>query len=304
MKNVIALLAAAAIGSTALAADDPSIKGEKRTAIQAAMQGTHRPEHRQRTLRPLRRGHGRRPETPAHPAARRHRQEGRLLRELRGLQRCRRRRIRPRLPRRRAGRRVPRPAGGRAQGGRCQARVPPRRLSRRTAYREMAPAGRPPRRCSTTRRCCSPDSGTRSRSRTTTTTRRISCRRRGSSCTSRGRGGATRPLLFATIRNLHVDQYRRRKRFPHTPLDAAERCRPVLADDREPPDGAALGRLLRRLREAEREALFLHAVAGYSAQEIAALTGRPRGTVLSLMHRGRRRLRELAAAERTGGPAP
>ena len=38
MKNVIAALAAAAIGSTALAADDPGIKGEKRTAIRAAMQ--------------------------------------------------------------------------------------------------------------------------------------------------------------------------------------------------------------------------------------------------------------------------
>ena len=116
----------------------------------------------------------------------------------------------------------------------------------------------------------------------------------------RGGARATKPLLFTTIRNLHVDQYRRRQRFRHTSLDAAERCRAVPADDREPHDGAALGRLLGRLREAEREALFLHAVAGYSADEIATLTGRPRGTVLSLMHRGRRRLRELAAAQPTG----
>jgi DNA-directed RNA polymerase specialized sigma24 family protein len=35
------------------------------------------------------------------------------------------------------------------------------------------------------------------------------------------------------------------------------------------------------------EALFLHEVEGYSASEISPMTGQPRGTVLSLMHRAR-----------------
>ena len=47
-----------------------------------------------------------------------------------------------------------------------------------------------------------------------------------------------------------------------------------------------LEQLLAKLRDIEREALFLHVVEGYSAVEIAALTGRPRGSVLSLIHRG------------------
>lgn len=38
MKNAIAILASAMLGLTAQAADDPRIKGEKRAAIQAAMQ--------------------------------------------------------------------------------------------------------------------------------------------------------------------------------------------------------------------------------------------------------------------------
>lgn len=38
MRNTIGLLALAALGVAASAADDPSIKGDKRTAIQAAMQ--------------------------------------------------------------------------------------------------------------------------------------------------------------------------------------------------------------------------------------------------------------------------
>jgi len=41
----------------------------------------------------------------------------------------------------------------------------------------------------------------------------------------------------------------------------------------------------------EREALLLADVEGYTAQEIAELTGHPRGTILSLIHRSRGKLR-------------
>ena len=53
----------------------------------------------------------------------------------------------------------------------------------------------------------------------------------------------------------------------------------------------ALQGALGHLREDEREVLFLHAVEGLTASEIGALTERPRGTVLSLLHRTKKKLR-------------
>jgi len=106
----------------------------------------------------------------------------------------------------------------------------------------------------------------------------------------------TRALLFTVIRNLHVDRYRRRQRVPFVSLDTCA-VDAEQSEGRQEPLDEEIGRLLARLREAEREALFLHVVAGYSVDEIAKLTGRPRGTVLSLMHRGRRKLRALAETD-------
>ena len=61
---------------------------------------------------------------------------------------------------------------------------------------------------------------------------------------------------------------------------------------------ASLDRGLGLLRSEEREVLFLAAVEGYTAREIAAATERPRGTVTSLIYRARRKLlRSLSEAE-------
>ena len=112
--------------------------------------------------------------------------------------------------------------------------------------------------------------------------------------------GTTKALLFTVIRNLHVDQYRWRQRVRFTSLD---RAMPSETDQRDGGKEAVheeIGRMLGCLRDAEREALFLNVVAGYSAEEIAKLTGRPRGTVLSLMHRGRQKLRTLAETDEAG----
>jgi len=51
------------------------------------------------------------------------------------------------------------------------------------------------------------------------------------------------------------------------------------------------------LRETEREVLFLSVVEGYTADEIAKLTGSTRGTVLSLIHRSRLKLRNVMAED-------
>ncbi len=47
------------------------------------------------------------------------------------------------------------------------------------------------------------------------------------------------------------------------------------------------------LPEKFRLAVYYADVEGYSSLEIARIMGTPRGTVMSRLHRGRRRLREL-----------
>ncbi|WP_406290849.1 sigma-70 family RNA polymerase sigma factor [Embleya sp. NBC_00896] len=60
------------------------------------------------------------------------------------------------------------------------------------------------------------------------------------------------------------------------------------------PDTAVIG-ALRELPEEFRVAVYLADVEGYAYKEIAAFMGVPLGTVMSRLHRGRRRLREALA---------
>jgi RNA polymerase sigma-70 factor (ECF subfamily) len=105
--------------------------------------------------------------------------------------------------------------------------------------------------------------------------------------------------LFAAIRSRFIDRYRRQKLAIVEPIGAEEELAQVGAftDPRDAEtlqaDLESLDRALGRLRSEERETLFLAAVEGYTAQEIAELTGRPRGTILSVMHRARRKIRDL-----------
>ena len=105
------------------------------------------------------------------------------------------------------------------------------------------------------------------------------------------RGGPWRSdYLITVIRNRHIDQYRRGQilKIHHLgDLDPA-------ADDAGRGDSAdpELASALARLRTDEREMLYLAAVDGYTAEEIARLTDRPRGTVLSTIHRAKRKLRD------------
>ena len=59
--------------------------------------------------------------------------------------------------------------------------------------------------------------------------------------------------------------------------------------------GDEMHRALGRLRDDEREVLFLAAVEGYTATELAELTDKPRGTILSMIHRAKKKLREVLA---------
>jgi RNA polymerase sigma-70 factor (ECF subfamily) len=113
-----------------------------------------------------------------------------------------------------------------------------------------------------------------------------------------GAGGPwERPYLFVTLRNKFIDHCRREAKIRFLSLEGGDELRPLdAADDWEAPDALRYGQLERALgalRFEEREALFLAAVEGYTADEIGKLTSRPRGTVLSLLHRAKAKLRTL-----------
>jgi RNA polymerase sigma-70 factor, ECF subfamily len=107
-----------------------------------------------------------------------------------------------------------------------------------------------------------------------------------------------RNLLFVTIRHLFYDDRRRGKIITFCLLDDEEPAVSQTVNLGVPGD---IDALLSELRPEEREALFLHEVEGYTASEISRMTGQPRGTVLSLMHRARQRLLRLAANEQKRG---
>ncbi len=118
----------------------------------------------------------------------------------------------------------------------------------------------------------------------------------------------TKPEMFVTIRRLFLDQHRRNRLVVFENLD----CAPEAADPAAPLDERILPRDLAgplgALRPVEREALFLTVVEGYTAQEVADLTDSARGTVLSLVHRAKAKLRAAlggdaanAAKRKVGG---
>ncbi len=101
----------------------------------------------------------------------------------------------------------------------------------------------------------------------------------------------TQALLFTTVRNLYIDQYR------HNQLVILEEFN----GDADPFDDeikveisdSALTRYLEALRPIEREALFLSVVVGYTAKETAQIMNSNRSTVLSLIKRSKHKLRKL-----------
>lgn len=105
-------------------------------------------------------------------------------------------------------------------------------------------------------------------------------------------GVQEKAYLFSAIRSRYINQGKRNKLVTFISIE----------DLHEIPDSAANGAAeselmleelesnLQQLRPVEREALFLYAAEGYTAQEIADHTGNSRGTVLSLIHRARKKL--------------
>jgi RNA polymerase sigma factor (sigma-70 family) len=101
----------------------------------------------------------------------------------------------------------------------------------------------------------------------------------------------SQPLLFTTIRNLFVDRCRRKKIIAFESLEETGDA-PATIPELPPGTAGDVETLLSGLQPAEREVIYLHYIAGHTAEEIGSLTQRPRGTVLSLLHRTLKRLQQ------------
>ncbi len=110
-------------------------------------------------------------------------------------------------------------------------------------------------------------------------------------------GPWARGYLFSAIRTRFLNEVRRARLVAIEPVAdieavAGDNLGPALGDGEAfPADDESLHRALGRLGPDHREALYLAAVEGLSTHEIAELMGRPRNTVLSLIHRARHRVR-------------
>lgn len=113
------------------------------------------------------------------------------------------------------------------------------------------------------------------------------------------KGPHEKAYLFSAIRSRFLNQHKRELLVPIVSIDEEQiggveqvmGLADVSIDDND------LEKSLATLRPVEREALYLSAVEGYTANEIAINTERSRGTVLSLIHRAKKKLQQFLDEE-------
>jgi RNA polymerase sigma-70 factor (ECF subfamily) len=98
------------------------------------------------------------------------------------------------------------------------------------------------------------------------------------------------PYMLRVIRNRFIDLRRHDSRWRIEAFEEGSLPEPG-EEDVDPVDRVDLERALSSLGDWERSALYMNTVEGRTAAEIADATGRPRGTVLSQLHRTRQKLR-------------
>lgn len=110
-----------------------------------------------------------------------------------------------------------------------------------------------------------------------------------------------KPLLFRTIKNLFIDKIRHNavvSNYANNQVDLQQNNDVALDTliNKE-----LLEHHLEKLKSNEREVLFLSVVEGYTADEISAMTGLVRGTILSLLFRTKKKLRKSMSSESSNG---
>lgn len=105
------------------------------------------------------------------------------------------------------------------------------------------------------------------------------------------------------IRNVFIDQYRRKQTVAFESFDEAAHAVDfdVASLENVVLDRMELEQIWPSLTVIEREILFLWAVEGYSTDEVASQLDRPRNSVLSIIHRMRKRLSKYVDESRGTG---
>ncbi len=104
------------------------------------------------------------------------------------------------------------------------------------------------------------------------------------------------PWLMVIARNLCIDRLRERKRERGTDTDIStvpDRLPSAEETAASREDLKTLARELKTLPEGQREAIALYHFDGLSYREMAQVMDTPVGTVMTWLHRGRSRLKEL-----------
>jgi RNA polymerase sigma-70 factor (ECF subfamily) len=116
------------------------------------------------------------------------------------------------------------------------------------------------------------------------------------------RRGNIRSWLFTIMHNVNVNRQRRNRRAPiMTSIDLPGGDAPVRPHQEDRLSISALGAAVAALPSDQREALLLVGLEEFSYAEAARILNIPIGTVMSRLHRGRERLRQVLAAQ--GGPS-
>jgi RNA polymerase sigma-70 factor, ECF subfamily len=119
-------------------------------------------------------------------------------------------------------------------------------------------------------------------------------------------GSNGRAWLCRILSNLAVSERRRRSRDERLRVRVLAFAPPLVETEPEPPpiDDSALAAALAQLQPAERHILELADVDELSYREISRALECPIGTVMSRLHRARRRLRQHAAPLTAPAPSP
>ncbi|UCC14190.1 MAG: sigma-70 family RNA polymerase sigma factor [Gammaproteobacteria bacterium] len=105
------------------------------------------------------------------------------------------------------------------------------------------------------------------------------------------------------IRNIHLDNWRHDRIVEFEPLEDASGATDLDVNTLESIviDSDQLDHVWRKLTDLEREILFLWAVEGYTTGDIASHIGMPRGSILSTIHRMRKRISTGTDSAAAGG---
>lgn len=106
--------------------------------------------------------------------------------------------------------------------------------------------------------------------------------------------------LITTLRNAHIDNIRRAGKLDFYPIDEEDLVGDVdlMLSSFDPELESALA----QLQDDVRELLYLSVVEDYTVTELAELTQRPRGTILSILHRTKKNLRALLTSSPISDP--